>query len=210
MSGPLDLSYPPDGDPGGDAADSTANAALGATTDAANTTGTTGSISGKLRGLVTILANVWDSVSGFFKVSLSTKIAGEDLTNDVQVMVQKPINAAAYAPSAYVMPGTPVAAANIKSTPGSVQSFMATNANAAVRYLQIHNKASTPSASEVPIRSFPIPAGTANNPGQILIDRHYLSSLIFCTAGVSFAFSTTYLTYTAATPADHFLDLNYV
>lgn len=89
MAGPLDLTYPPDGDPGGDAADATANAAIGATTDAANTTGTTGTISGKLRGLITILASVWDSVNNLFKVSLATRIAGEDLTNDVQKVEER-------------------------------------------------------------------------------------------------------------------------
>lgn len=51
----------------------------GATTDAANTTGTTGTMSGKLRGLVSILANVWDSVNGWLKVTLGTNIAGEDI-----------------------------------------------------------------------------------------------------------------------------------
>lgn len=51
----------------------------GSTTDAANTTGTTGTMSGKLRGIVTILANVWDSVNGWLKVSMATTIAGEDI-----------------------------------------------------------------------------------------------------------------------------------
>lgn len=45
-----------------------ADVAEGATTDAANITGATGTVSGKLRGLVTILANVWDSVSGLLRV----------------------------------------------------------------------------------------------------------------------------------------------
>lgn len=40
----------------------------GATTDAAVTTDTTGTLSGKLRGLVAILASVWDSINGRFKV----------------------------------------------------------------------------------------------------------------------------------------------
>lgn len=46
----------------------------GSTTDAANTTGTTGTMSGKLRGIVTILANVWDSVNGLVKVSLGNAL----------------------------------------------------------------------------------------------------------------------------------------
>lgn len=56
--------------------------AIGSTTDAAITTDTTGSISGKLRGLIKILADVWSSASHYLSVSLATRVAGEDLTND--------------------------------------------------------------------------------------------------------------------------------
>ncbi|MFE7720097.1 hypothetical protein ACFU44_13770 [Nocardia rhizosphaerihabitans] len=40
----------------------------GATTDAPNTTGATGTMSGKLRGIVTILADVWDDATNLFRV----------------------------------------------------------------------------------------------------------------------------------------------
>lgn len=39
----------------------------GCLNDAANTTGAAGTVNGKLRGLVTILANVWDGVNGWFR-----------------------------------------------------------------------------------------------------------------------------------------------
>jgi hypothetical protein len=42
--------------------------ALGATTDAAVSSDATGTISGKIRGLVKILASVWDSINGRLKV----------------------------------------------------------------------------------------------------------------------------------------------
>ncbi len=45
-----------------------ADATQGALADAAVTTNTTGTISGKLRGLVAILASVWDSLNGRLKV----------------------------------------------------------------------------------------------------------------------------------------------
>ena len=45
------------------------NAAQGATTDAAVTTNTTGTISGKLRGLVAILADVWNSTLQALRVT---------------------------------------------------------------------------------------------------------------------------------------------
>jgi len=50
------------------------NVAKGAIADAAVTTNATGSVSGKLRGLVAILADVWDSTNHWFRVLLS---AGE-------------------------------------------------------------------------------------------------------------------------------------
>lgn len=45
-----------------------ADVAEGATTDAANTTGAVGTLSGKLRGLVTIFADIWDSVNHRIRV----------------------------------------------------------------------------------------------------------------------------------------------
>lgn len=91
--GPLDITNPPNGDFSGGGGASTiadgANTVEGSTTDSANTTGAAGTISGKLRGLVTILANVWDSVGAQLKVTLNTRIAGEDLTNDVQKVEQR-------------------------------------------------------------------------------------------------------------------------
>jgi hypothetical protein len=51
------------------------NVAIGATTDAAVTTNTTGTLSAKLRGLVAILADVWDSTNHFLKTQLA---AGEN------------------------------------------------------------------------------------------------------------------------------------
>lgn len=60
-----------------------ADANAGTTTDAAVTTDANGTLSAKLRGIVKILNDVWNSTSHFFSVSLSTLIAGEDLTNNV-------------------------------------------------------------------------------------------------------------------------------
>jgi hypothetical protein len=48
-----------------------ADVALGATTDAAVTTNTTGTISGKLRGIVAILASVWNSVAGVLNMNVA-------------------------------------------------------------------------------------------------------------------------------------------
>jgi hypothetical protein len=57
------------------------NVVLGATTDPAVTTNTTGTISGKLRGLVAILADVWDSVNHLIKVQQAALTAANDSVN---------------------------------------------------------------------------------------------------------------------------------
>ena len=58
-----------------------ANVVLGATTDAAVISNATGTISSKLRGIVAILANVWDSVNGRLRVDGSGVIQPTHLTN---------------------------------------------------------------------------------------------------------------------------------
>lgn len=55
----------------------------GATTDAANTTGATGTMSGKLRGILAILANVWDSTL----TALRTHMWFQTVTNTADVQV---------------------------------------------------------------------------------------------------------------------------
>lgn len=51
-----------------------ADVAQGATTDAAVTSDTTGTLSGKLRGLVKMLADMWDSANHWLKVSVQNTV----------------------------------------------------------------------------------------------------------------------------------------
>ena len=64
----------------------------GTTADAANTTGTTGTLSGKLRGLVQILADVWDSVSNVLKVQEQSPLP-EQYTDPVTLVTASDIGA---------------------------------------------------------------------------------------------------------------------
>ena len=104
-----------------------------------------------------------------------------------------------------------VTKANIKATPGRVWAVRITNANAALRYVQIHNKATIPLATEVPLMYFPIPAGTAGAPGSIQIDQNLVGPEgIKCLAGIGWAVSTTAGTFTdAATAAEHLVAVFY-
>jgi hypothetical protein len=145
------------------------------------------------------------------KVTQATLLAGEDLTNNVMGTTSKPLAASTYAPSLYTEL-TQVTKANIKNATGNVFAIDITNINAAVRYLQLHNKATAPVATDVPLLSFIIPAGTATAPARLTLGNNF-----FTTAGVNFAtgigwaISTTYGTFTdSATATDHILNLLYV
>lgn len=141
--------------------------------------------------------------------SLGTLLAGEDLTNNVLATARKHSAASAYAPSLY----TNFAAAtkaNIKNAAGTVVAATITNANAAVRYFQIHNKASAPAGTDVPIFSFPVPAGTAAAPGSLILTADLFNDYFLAT-GVGWAISTTVATFTdSATAGDHVTHVEYV
>lgn len=145
------------------------------------------------------------------KVSLGTLLGGEDLTNNVMGVTQKPIAASTYSPLLY-SEITQVTKANIKSSPGNVLSFYISNVNAAVRYFQLHNKASAPAATEVPIYSFPIPAGTSTVPSVLELGSEFwtMAGKYFST-GIGWAISTTYATFTdSATNTEHVTFVHYI
>lgn len=65
------------------------DSATGTTSDAAVVSDANGTVSGKLRGLVKMLADMWDSTNHFLKVSQATLMAGEDQTNNVMRIEQQ-------------------------------------------------------------------------------------------------------------------------
>lgn len=143
-------------------------------------------------------------------VTLGTLIAGEDLTNSIIGVNQKPVSGSTYTTSNYQNFGT-VTKINVKAAAGNIYSVRITNDNAAVRYFQIHNKATAPVATEVPSRAWKIPAGTATAPGILLLDTAYLSPSAYLSTGVGWAISTTATTFTdAATASEHNVDINYI
>lgn len=108
--------------------------------------------------------------------------------------------------------GFPIAAAaiSVKGSAGYVMSVYVTNKNAAVRFLQLHNKASAPASAEVPVLSLPIPAGTANNPGVLhLTDSFFGVGGRPFTTGIGIGISTAEASYTAATNTDHDISGSY-
>lgn len=156
------------------------------------------------------LANSWNARiyyafeeiggEGALRVTLASAIEGEDSANHVMGIARKLIAASTYSPSRYKNLGDTQPAA-IKPNPGNVYAVQATNANAAVRYLQLHNKATAPAGGDVPEYSFPIPAsGGVVRVGEEFFGREGQ----YFTTGISFGISTTQNTFTdSATDSEH-------
>lgn len=87
---------------------------------------------------------------------------------------------------------------NVKASAGNVLSISCINTNAAARYFQLHNTATVPSASDPPVCSWLIPAA-----GMVVLGSDFFTpnGMYFAT-GIAFAFSTTFLTYTAGTAGE--------
>jgi hypothetical protein len=136
--------------------------------------------------------------------------AGEDLTNNVLGVMQKPIVSSSYSwtPFNAVLNDVDI---SVKATSGNIGSLAASNINAAVRYLQIFNKSSAPANPDVPVLSFPIPAGSATVPGYLSLGMDELGAAgLNLATGIAVGVSTTAATFTAATTTDHVVMGRYV
>lgn len=134
----------------------------------------------------------------------------EDNTAGVLSNLQKPVNSSTYSPSNFKDSGS-VTKDSVKASAGNVYSLRVTNENAAVRYFQLHNKASDPSAAETAVRYWVIPAGSGTAPGILQLDSSYFAPSYHMTTGIAWAISTTATTFTdSATVGEHEYDINYV
>ena len=94
----------------------------------------------------------------------------------------------------------------LKASAGTVYKVYCYNKNAATRFFQIHNKATAPVNADVPIESFPIAANTA-----LITDSTFWGATgRVCSAGVSWAFSSTESTLTLATASDQSSSVGYL
>ncbi len=99
----------------------------------------------------------------------------------------------------------------VKGSAGVFYSVHVTNINAAVRYFQLHNKATAPAGGDTAVISIPIPAGSATVPGVLSLGRDFfgLGGFSFAT-GISVGISTVAATFTAATTTDHTIAGSYL
>lgn len=100
---------------------------------------------------------------------------------------------------------------SVKASAGYLLSIRVSNINAAIRYLQIHNKATAPAGGDTPILSFPIPAGSATNPVAVTFGvDDFGPGGLSCSTGIAIGVSTAAATFTAATTTDHVVTGLYV
>lgn len=143
-------------------------------------------------------------VSGNLKNVEQFAPGAEDNTNAVYAVAIKPLAGSTYAPSLFKDFGSN-ATLNVKASSGNVTSVLCQNLNAAIRYLQLHNTATTPSGGAVPFVSIPVPGSSTVIIGQDFFTAHGIN---FST-GIAFAFSTTSSSYTAGSSADQMTEITY-
>jgi hypothetical protein len=143
--------------------------------------------------------------SGVVPVAEQFAPVAEDNTNGVYAEVIKPLATSTYAPT--LATGLGVATkANVKASAGNVLSVRVSNANAAARFLLLHNKATAPVATDVPLYAFYLPPASTIEIGA----GFFVGSGGFFSTGIGWAISTTAATFTdSATAADHVLAVHY-
>lgn len=134
----------------------------------------------------------------------------EDNANAVYAFAQKPLPVSTYSPSLFTNKGAN-ATLNVKASAGNILSIYCENANAAVRYIQVHNTATVPGGGAVPLLVYQVPAAVAGVSGVTAIGAEMLGlqGNNFST-GLAFAFSSTSGTYTAGAAADQNTTLEFV
>ncbi len=97
-------------------------------------------------------------------------------------------------------------AASVKGSAGNVFSITCYNENAAIHYFQLHNKATAPIATEVPIFSIPVPPS-----GGVILDESFFSDRgTYFATGIGFAWSSTDATATLGTAGEQTTHIRYV
>lgn len=154
--------------------------------------------------------------AGFLQVKVTNQVVvaiqdGSDVTQGVttgtavvtdadgtlQQYLRGLVKLASDAPSSFKNLGAN-ATLNVKASAGKVLSLSCYNVNAAARFLQLHNTATTPAGSAVPIFSFLVPPL-----GQIVIGTDFFSNAgCSFSTGIAFGFSTARDIYTAGSAGD--------
>lgn len=148
---------------------------------------------------------VWQvDINGNIKNSEQRQSTAEDNPRSLIATVDRPLNDGSYTLLPFVNLGANVTL-NIKATAAHLYSAYAETTNAGKRYLQFFNTTTTPTAGNVPVLSFLIPAGSSCSYGT----EHFGPNGQPFTSGLAYGISTTPLTYTAATAGEQIVKTKY-
>lgn len=126
------------------------NTNLGATSDSAITTNTTGTIAGKLRGLIAILADIWNDSANSIRVIL-TDSSGNEIVMPTAGNTH------------YDAADASTNSTNIENSSGTIYHISLSNTTTTVYYLRLYNTSSAPTCSSATgyVESIPIPPAAA-------------------------------------------------
>ena len=136
---------------------------------------------------------------GLLWTNLGALVSGEDQTNNLLQVAEKPLAVSTYAPSNDVSAAAEASSVS-KAAAGTLYGFTFSNGNAAVRYLQFFNSTTVPADTTVPTLVFSCPA-TSTISGEWPKGRHMAT-------GIAWANSSTQNTKTIGA-TDSLADINY-
>lgn len=146
-------------------------------------------------------------------VTLQTQLAGEDLTNDVQGNLQKPVASSTYSPSDHTNFGAAAGTGVlIKASAGNVYAADVTSATAAVRYFQLFNQGTVPVVGQTPVASYPLGSVPVGGISRLQLDSTHFAPSKYFSTGIAAAISSTSGTLGTAsiTAADYSWHIKYV
>lgn len=129
---------------------------------------------------------------------------GFDPVNDENPLPVQLVRPQPFFPQPFTYPLAGSVSILVRNAGASLRSVTATSINASLRYLQIFNQRTAPATGDTPVLVFPLPAGSATNPGYVSVTAADLGDDgLQATTGLAIGVSTTAATFTAATATDH-------
>jgi len=145
------------------------------------------------------ISRIRTSLNGEALVYNSRLAAGEDLTNNVSVTVEKSLSVATYTPDMDTSAAAEASSVT-KASAGNLFGFTATNSSASNRYLQFFNSTTVPADTTVPVLSYFCAAGGT-------ISDTFVKGRSF-TTGIAWCWSSTAATKTVGS-TDGIVDVRF-
>ena len=149
-----------------------------------------------------------DSRGNLRTVSMSAPQAQDDF-NQVIATMTRPLVGTTYTHTLYTYFGQLVTKALILTGNRQAFSFTATNRNSGLRYFQLHNKATEPAGTNVPLLVFMLPGGSTTT--VTIGNQFFTDAGVNFSLGLGWAISTTVATFTdGATANEHEVQVQYL